>query len=183
MYTPQPDDAGEIVIDATRWLMRRYRQTGCRRFARMIEQHLSWIREHATRLHLVETSCRLSLEWQVLACSRLPSASRSTADWRTAAMSEAAPSVTQQSDAHHRTNALPSWRPGETSVASLLVAALLMLHRPCPRNREIARLLLERAAVHEELTSDERIACSSLAEDLDSVIEPWHLPAPVHPLP
>ncbi len=78
MHPAQSPDAGEIVVDATRWLMRRYRQTGCRRFARMIEQHLSWIREHATRLHLVETSRRLSMEWQVLACSRLPSAPRST---------------------------------------------------------------------------------------------------------
>jgi hypothetical protein len=98
-------------------------------------------------------------------------------------MSQTAPSVPHQRDAHHRTSALPSRRPDGTSVASLLVAALLMLHPPCPRNRMIARLLLERAAVHEGLASDERSACSLLADDLDSVIEPRHLPAPAHPLP
>ncbi len=98
-------------------------------------------------------------------------------------MSQTAPSVPKQRDAHHRTSALPSRRPDGTPVASLLVAALLMLHHPCPRNRTIARLLLERAAVHDGLSPDERSACCLLADDLDSVIEPSHVPAPVHPLP
>lgn len=51
--------------------------------------------------------------------------------------------------------------------ASLLVAALVMLRRPCARNKATAQLLLERAAEHSELTPAEREACLNLAEDLD----------------
>ena len=50
--------------------------------------------------------------------------------------------------------------------ASLLVAALVMLHHPCPRNRATAQLLLERAAENQELTPPEREACLNLADDL-----------------
>lgn len=52
-------------------------------------------------------------------------------------------------------------------TASLLVAALVMLRRPCARNKATAQLLLERAAEHSELTPAEREACLSLADDLD----------------
>ena len=54
-----------------------------------------------------------------------------------------------------------------SSTASLLVAALVMLRRPCNRNQATAQLLLERAAEHSELTPAEREACLNLAEDLD----------------
>ena len=51
--------------------------------------------------------------------------------------------------------------------ASLLVAALVMLRHPCPRNRATAQLLLERAAENKALTPPEREACLNLADDLD----------------
>ena len=54
-----------------------------------------------------------------------------------------------------------------SSTASLLVAALVMLRRPCTRNKATAQLLLERAAEHSELTPAEREVCLDLAEDLD----------------
>lgn len=37
---PQYHDAHEIVIAATLWLMHRYQQTGCKKLARLVEQHL-----------------------------------------------------------------------------------------------------------------------------------------------
>lgn len=52
-------------------------------------------------------------------------------------------------------------------VASLLVAALVVLRQPCARNRATARLLLERAAECDSLTVVEREACRNLADDLD----------------
>ena len=52
-------------------------------------------------------------------------------------------------------------------AVSLLVAALVMLRDPCARNKAAARLLLERAAEHAELTPVERDACRNLADDLD----------------
>lgn len=52
-------------------------------------------------------------------------------------------------------------------VASLLVAALLVLRQPCVRNQATARLLLERASADDSLTPVEREACRSLADDLD----------------
>ena len=55
------------------------------------------------------------------------------------------------------------------SPASLLVAALVMLRRPCNRNQATAQLLLERAAEYSELTPAEREACLELADDLASV--------------
>lgn len=42
MNTSQQHDTHEIVIAATLWLMHRYQQTGCRKLAHMIEQHLAW---------------------------------------------------------------------------------------------------------------------------------------------
>jgi hypothetical protein len=55
-----------------------------------------------------------------------------------------------------------------THTASLLVAALLMLRHPCARNLATARLLLERAAKHTDLSPAEREACLALAEDMDA---------------
>jgi hypothetical protein len=52
-------------------------------------------------------------------------------------------------------------------VASLLVAALVVLRLPCARNQATARLLLARAAEHDSLTAAEREACRQLADDLD----------------
>jgi hypothetical protein len=54
-----------------------------------------------------------------------------------------------------------------SSAASLLVTALVMLRRPCARNKATAQLLLKRAAEHSELTPAEREACLDLADDLD----------------
>lgn len=51
--------------------------------------------------------------------------------------------------------------------ASLLVAALVMLRRPCARNQAAAQLLLERAAENTELSPVEREVCRNLADDLD----------------
>jgi len=51
--------------------------------------------------------------------------------------------------------------------ASLLVAALVMLRRPCARNQATAQLLLLRAADYPELTASEREACLSLADELE----------------
>lgn len=53
-------------------------------------------------------------------------------------------------------------------VASLLVAALVVLRQPCARNKATARLLLERAAEYDSLTPVEREACRNLADDLDT---------------
>ncbi|MBN8764347.1 MAG: hypothetical protein J0I76_09675 [Thiobacillus sp.] len=52
-------------------------------------------------------------------------------------------------------------------VASLLVAALVVLRQPCARGKATARLLLERAAEFDGLTAIEREACRNLADDLD----------------
>lgn len=52
-------------------------------------------------------------------------------------------------------------------VASLLVAALVVLRQPCSRNKATARLLLERAAEYDSLSLAEREACRNLADDLD----------------
>ncbi|HEY9098373.1 MAG TPA: hypothetical protein VIN38_05855 [Thiobacillus sp.] len=51
--------------------------------------------------------------------------------------------------------------------ASLLVAALVMLRRPCARNQATAQLLLLRAAEYPGLTASEREACLSLADELE----------------
>lgn len=52
--------------------------------------------------------------------------------------------------------------------SSLLVAALLMLHHPCTRNKTTASFLLVRAAEHADLTPAEREACRNIADDLDN---------------
>ncbi len=49
----------------------------------------------------------------------------------------------------------------------LLVAALALLHRPCPRNASRAALLLQRAALCATLTPVEREICQSLADELE----------------
>lgn len=51
-------------------------------------------------------------------------------------------------------------------AVSLLVAALVMLHRPCARNRAHATLLLARAAGDRVLSEAERAACGDLVEAL-----------------
>ncbi len=48
MPAPQPHDTTDIVIAATLWLIQRYQQTGCRKLARMIKQHLAWLRDRAS---------------------------------------------------------------------------------------------------------------------------------------
>lgn len=58
-------------------------------------------------------------------------------------------------------------RTASTASASLLVAALVVLRRPCARNLGTARLLLERAADDPNLSHAEREACRSLADELD----------------
>ncbi|MBW8327878.1 MAG: hypothetical protein K0M48_01545 [Thiobacillus sp.] len=51
--------------------------------------------------------------------------------------------------------------------ASLLVAALVMLRRPCTRNRITAGLLLARAARDTTLSPAEREACLNLVDELE----------------
>ena len=65
MNTSQPHDTHEIVIAATLWLMHRYQQTGCRKLARMIEQHLVWMHDRAA-------SRRLSFEWHAISTATPP---------------------------------------------------------------------------------------------------------------
>lgn len=55
-----------------------------------------------------------------------------------------------------------------TPAASLLVATLVMLRQPCARSQVTARLLLERAAEHPDLSDAEREACLSLADTIDA---------------
>lgn len=50
---------------------------------------------------------------------------------------------------------------------SLLVAALVMLRRPCARNRITASLLLARAAEDTALSVAEREACLNLVDELE----------------
>ena len=49
---------------------------------------------------------------------------------------------------------------------SLLVAALVMLRRPCARSQATASLLLARAAQHTALSPAEREACLCLVDEL-----------------
>lgn len=67
-----------------------------------------------------------------------------------------------------------------TPPASLLVAALVMLRHPCPRNQATAQLLLERAAGHSALTPAEREACLEVADTLD---RDWPTPKPMRTRP
>ncbi|MBT9539946.1 hypothetical protein [Thiobacillus sp.] len=61
----------EIVIAATLWLMHRYQQTGCKKLARMIEQHLRWMQTSDGSPTLAKTCQRLSLTWQTLSGTAL----------------------------------------------------------------------------------------------------------------
>ncbi|MCD6706491.1 MAG: hypothetical protein LT080_08580 [Thiobacillus sp.] len=76
MSAPQYHDTPDIVIAATRWLMRRYRRTGCRKLARMVEQHLRWMESYASNSQLADACRRLSCEWR--AVSRTPEAVNAT---------------------------------------------------------------------------------------------------------
>ena len=58
-----------------------------------------------------------------------------------------------------------------SSVASLLVAAVAMLGRPCPRNTAAARLLLQRASSDTALSPAERDTCREIAETLDTGLD------------
>lgn len=67
MNLPQPHDTDGIVVTATLWLIHRYRQTGCRRLARLVERHLAWMRERAARSPCLADSCtRLSFAWRAV---------------------------------------------------------------------------------------------------------------------
>jgi len=65
----------EIVIAATLWLMHRYQQTGCRKLARLVEQHLCWMQTSDSSSALDETYQRLSLTWQTLSGAALSTSS------------------------------------------------------------------------------------------------------------
>ena len=67
MSAPQPHDTSDIVIAATLWLMYRYQQTGSRKLARMIEQHLAWMHDRASSPRLADACRRLSFEWRAVA--------------------------------------------------------------------------------------------------------------------
>ncbi|MHB1214858.1 MAG: hypothetical protein ACYCY9_07700 [Thiobacillus sp.] len=50
---------------------------------------------------------------------------------------------------------------------SLLVAALVMLRKPCARNLAAATLLLARAAQHSALSPAERETCLGLIDEME----------------
>lgn len=54
-----------------------------------------------------------------------------------------------------------------TPPAPLLIAALALLHRRCPRNELNAARLLQRAALSITLSPAEREVCQSLGKDLE----------------
>lgn len=140
MSASPPHSAHEIVIAATLWLMLRYQQTGCKKLARMIEQHLRWMQTGASNPALANACQRLSFEWHAISCTTPPIPKQ--------------PCIKET-----------AMRTSHTS--SLLVAALVMLRHPCNRNKATARFLLERAAEHTELSPAEREACRTLADDLE----------------
>lgn len=57
-------------------------------------------------------------------------------------------------------------------ATSLLVAALVMLRRPCTRNHITASLLLSRAADDATLSAAEREACLNLVDELENEARP-----------
>lgn len=59
--------------------------------------------------------------------------------------------------------------------ASPLVAALVMLRRPCARNRITASMLLARAAQDDTLSAAEREACLNLVDELECDAQPVRL--------
>ena len=71
MSAPQYQETSEIVIVATLWLMHRYQLTGCKKLARMIEQHLRWMQTNDCSPALTQTCQRLSLTWQTLSGTAL----------------------------------------------------------------------------------------------------------------
>ena len=66
MTAPPTHDTPDIVIAATLWLMHRYQQTHCARIARMIEQHLGWMRARTHNPRLADACQRLSYEWNAV---------------------------------------------------------------------------------------------------------------------
>lgn len=69
MSTTYFHDTPDIVIAATRWLMRRYQKTGCRALARRVEQHLRWMESRASNPQLADACRRLSFEWRAVSHS------------------------------------------------------------------------------------------------------------------
>ena len=67
-----PHSTHEIVIAATLWLMHRYQQTGSKKLARMVEQHLRWMQMGATNPVLANACRRLSFEWRAVSCATAP---------------------------------------------------------------------------------------------------------------
>lgn len=53
----------EIVLGTTLWLIRRYRKTGCKKIARLIDRHLRWLRTTAMPPAITQTYQRLTFEW------------------------------------------------------------------------------------------------------------------------
>jgi hypothetical protein len=74
MAAPQYHDTHEIVIAATLWRgpTHRYQQTGCKKLARMVEQHLRWMQISATSPVLANACLRLSFEWRAVSCADQP---------------------------------------------------------------------------------------------------------------
>jgi hypothetical protein len=72
MASPHFHDTHEIVIAATLWLMHRYQKTGCKKLARMVEQHLRWMRASATSPALANACERLSYEWRSVSGAARP---------------------------------------------------------------------------------------------------------------
>ena len=68
MSTPQ-HSTHEIVTAATLWLMHRYQQTGCKKLARMVEQHLRWMQTSAANPQLADACERLSFEWRAVSAT------------------------------------------------------------------------------------------------------------------
>ena len=68
MSAPHYHSTHEIVIAATLWLMHRYQQTGCKKLARMVEQHLRWMENGAASPVLANACRRLSFEWRAVSC-------------------------------------------------------------------------------------------------------------------
>jgi hypothetical protein len=69
MPATSPHSTHEIVIAATLWLMHRYQQTGCKKLARMVDQHLRWMQLGATSPVLANACQRLSFEWRAVSCT------------------------------------------------------------------------------------------------------------------
>jgi len=68
MHPTPPRDTQDIVIAAAYWLMHRYQHTRCLRLARLIEQHLSWVKAHTANPTLAQAYPRLMLRWRTVSC-------------------------------------------------------------------------------------------------------------------